>query len=168
MLDTGIYRQHPDLTHCIAEESQSCLSLTRDLRDYHGHGTHVAGIIAGSGVASDGLYRGIAPGAELIVLKVSADQSGYALDVAAGVQKAVDLGVDIINYSGGTSGWKIGQPPWKWPTKLNRRDQAFFTAAEQGILCVAAAGNEGRRKVPRSGRAIWRTFSALVRLFSLT
>jgi subtilisin family serine protease len=150
VLDTGVDTEHPDLRHAISSDSRSYVAGTGDIFDYHGHGTHISGIIAGNGAASGGEYRGIAPGVELIVLKVATGYSGFGHDVAAGVQRAVELGVDIINYSGGTQGYSIGEPPWKWPTKLNVRDKAFAIAAEKGILCVAAAGNEG----PRQGTTV--------------
>lgn len=146
VLDSGVDTTHPDLVHAVnLEQSRSFLGLSPDLTDRRGHGTHVAGIIAGSGVASDGAYRGIAPGAELIALKVmGADGRGLSDAVAAAVYEAIELGVDIINYSGGQNGWrKAGQPPWKWSAKENIRDQAFRAAREAGIFCVAAAGNDG-------------------------
>jgi subtilisin family serine protease len=103
----------------------------------------VAGIIAGAGEASGGRFAGIAPGAELIVFKVGSGMTAFSNDVAQAVLRAVELGADIINYSGGEHGFAAGPPPWKWPIRLNRRDAAFRYAAERGILCVADAGNDG-------------------------
>lgn len=68
---------------------------------------------------------------------------GYSDDVAAAVFRAIELQVDIINYSAGQAGYKAGHPPWKWSNKLDLRDEAFQAAADEGILCVAAAGNQG-------------------------
>ena len=150
MLDTGIDLEHPDLHDAVDQESSASCCLSGSVTDVHGHGTHVAGIIAGSGEASDGLYRGIAPGVELVVLKVGGAMTAYSNDVAQAVLRAVELGADIINYSGGEHGYAAGPPPWKWPTRLNQRDRAFRYAAEKGVLCVAAAGNDG----PATGTVI--------------
>lgn len=143
VLDTGIDFRHPDFAGRIHPGSTSTYALSKSIEDYNGHGTHIAGIIAGSGKASDGYFRGIAPGVELLVLKIGGSQASLSGDVAAAVFKAVELGADIINYSGGEYAYKVGEPPWKWPTKLGVRDAAFEYAAEQGVLCVAAAGNDG-------------------------
>lgn len=145
VLDTGVDPEHPDLRDCLdLAESQSFIALGGDLLDRSGHGTHVAGIIAGSGALSDRRYRGVAPGAELIIMKIAPlGGRGYSDDVAAAVFRAIELQVDIINYSAGQAGYKAGPPPWKWSSKLDLRDQAFQAAADEGILCVAAVGNEG-------------------------
>lgn len=144
VLDTGVDPDHPDLSGRIDWNGSKCCVPGSSLEDRNGHGTHVAAIIAGTGAKSGGRFRGIAPGAELVIIKVAnREGSGLGADVAAAVEHAIDLGVDIINYSGGQAGWDVGRPPWKWPTKLSARDRAFRIAAESGILCIAAAGNEG-------------------------
>jgi subtilisin family serine protease len=143
VLDTGIDLDHPDLHGKVDLENSASCCLSASIADVHGHGTHVAGIIAGSGEASGGRFAGIAPGAELIVLKVGSGMTAYSNDLAQAVLRAVELGANIINYSGGEHGFAAGPPPWKWPIRLNKRDAAFRYAAEQGVLCVAAAGNDG-------------------------
>jgi subtilisin family serine protease len=144
VIDTGVDPEHPDLTHCVNLEQSESFCLTSSILDRNGHGTHIAGIISGSGEASDGRYKGIAPGAELIIFKVLEGSSGYAHNVLPAVERAIALEVDIINYSGGRDGYgSIGEPPWKWPKKPNFLDKAFLAAVDSGILCVAAAGNEG-------------------------
>ena len=60
ILDTGCY-PHPDLLEQIVMFKDLCNHKTK-LYDDNGHGTHVAGIIAGSGSYSDGSYMGLAPG----------------------------------------------------------------------------------------------------------
>lgn len=141
VLDTGVDSRHPDLVHAIDQQASRSFSLRADLNDRHGHGTHICGIIAGSGSASAGRFRGIAPGARLVVFKVMEGQGGIDLDVPAGVAAALDAGADIINYSGGQRGTHRG--PWKWPFDLGFRDETFRQASTEGVLCVAAAGNEG-------------------------
>ena len=62
VIDSGIDKNHPDLIgKVVGEKNFLADEITAD--DLLGHGTMVAGIIAGSGAASDGRYRGIAPGA---------------------------------------------------------------------------------------------------------
>ena len=73
-------------------------------KDEYGHGTHIAGLIAGSGEHSNGKYVGVATAARLIGLKVLDDQgAGYTSDVIAAVEFATDnkaaLGIDVINMS---------------------------------------------------------------------
>lgn len=107
------------------------------------HGTHIAGVIAGSGEASAGTYRGIAPGATLLVLKIAAKRMGFALDAAAAVEAAIEAGANIINYSHGILPRNGGAPPWVWPEKRSPLEEMMEAAAEKGILCCVAAGNEG-------------------------
>jgi len=101
--------------------------------DENGHGTHVAGIIAGTGVESGGRYRGMAPGARLVIIKAFSG-SGYAtvddildaLDYVAKLRR-----VDIVNLSFGTS-------------KHTGNDPVGLMAEyvyESGKIVVAAAGN---------------------------
>jgi len=145
VLDSGIDPEHPDLKSCLDAESSELVCPGRDILDRGGHGTHIAGIIAGSGAASDGKYRGIAPGVRLVALKVKTDQRGFTDSLAKGVERAVDLGADIINYSGGRG--PSDHPPWIWSSKLSAVDEMFCWATDQGVLCICAAGNAG----PESG-----------------
>jgi hypothetical protein len=93
------------------------------------HGTSVASIITGS--------EGIAPGAELFVVRVLDDEGlGNSYHVAEGIVQAVDMGVQIINMSLGVY----------QDTALLR--QAVSYAHERGVLMVAAAGNDGYTRMP--------------------
>lgn len=67
VLDTGVDPDHPDLVHALDRASSRSFSFRPDLQDRHGHGTHICGIIAGSGAASAGTYQGIAPGVRLVM-----------------------------------------------------------------------------------------------------
>ena len=108
--------------------------------DDYGHGTHVAGIIAGNGHDSDGKRAGIAPAARLIVLKaLDADGNGYVSDVIAAIEYAVEhraeLNVRIINLSVAAAVYESCETD---PLTIAAR-----RAVEAGIVVVAAAGNNG-------------------------
>ena len=114
-------------------------------RDRFGHGTHVAGIIAGS---SDGGYSGVAPGAHIVSLRVlGADGSGDTSDVINALDWTVahkaQFGLRIVNLS-------LGHPVFE-----SYRDdplcQAVQRAVDAGLVVVAAAGNLGKTD---DGRAI--------------
>ncbi|MGY5036019.1 S8 family serine peptidase [Streptomyces sp. 900116325] len=135
VLDTGIDAEHPDLVGQIAA-SQSFVT-DEDVTDRHGHGTHVASTIAGTGAASDGKEKGVAPGARLHIGKVLSDEgSGQQSWVLAGMEwAAVDQHADIINMSLGTSDPSDGTDPLS--TAVDH------LSAETGALFVVAAGNTG-------------------------
>lgn len=144
VVDTGVDAQHPDLADSVTEV-RSVVPLSPSGTDRSGHGTHVAGIIAGRGVV-DGRFRGIAPGASLLVIKAFHQLGrGYSDDAARAVLDAVEAGVDIINYSASfePSG---GPPPWKWPrAPRDVLSRAVEHAIQSGVLVIAAAGNAGPR-----------------------
>ncbi|MFG3022560.1 S8 family serine peptidase [Streptomyces sp. NPDC048254] len=133
VLDTGIDAEHPDLAGRIAA-SRSFVP-DEDVTDRHGHGTHVASTIAGTGAASDGKEKGVAPGARLHIGKVLSDEgSGQDSWVLAGMEwAAVDQHADIINMSLGSSEPSDGTDPLS--TAVDR------LSAETGALFVVAAGN---------------------------
>jgi subtilisin family serine protease len=111
------------------------------LYDDYGHGTHVAGIIAGSGPRSDGGRRGIAPGADLIVLKaLDGDGNGYISNVIAALDYAIahrdTYSIRIINLSVSAG---VYESYHEDPLTLAAR-----RAVDAGIVVVAAAGNLGR------------------------
>lgn len=114
--------------------------------DLYGHGTHVAGLIAGNGSLRDaedplrGQYIGAAPRANLISVKVSDDAGVTSLiDVIYGVQFAVDheadYGIRVINLS------LTSATPSSYLT--DPLDAAVESAWRHGIVVVAAAGNRG-------------------------
>jgi serine protease AprX len=109
-------------------------------RDDYGHGTHVAGLIAGDGNLSGQRYRGVAPRARLIVLKVlDQNGAGYTSDVIDAIEFVTKnkskLGVDVINLS-------LGHPILE-PAATDPLVQAVEAAVRAGIVVVAAAGNHG-------------------------
>ena len=132
VLDTGINKDHPDLAANISHCKNTTIRKIRNgCQDTVGHGTHVAGTIAANGsVDGSGIY-GVAPEAELMVVKVCKGTSCWGDDIAEGIYYAVDNGADIISMSFG------GNSPD--PLVL----QAVTYAYEKGILEVAASGNDG-------------------------
>ena len=93
VLDTGIDANHPDLAGQI-DGTASFVPGEDALTDVNGHGTHVASTIVGTGAASDGDNKGVAPGADLIVGKVLGGPEGYGQDswVLAGMEWAAESG----------------------------------------------------------------------------
>jgi serine protease AprX len=113
--------------------------------DRFGHGTHIAGIVAGQGSAAtavtDRYQGGIAPGAHLISVKVlGRDGSGRTSDVIAGLDWVVahkaDYGIRIVNLS-------LGHPVTE-PSLTDPLNAAVVRAVASGILVVASAGNQGK------------------------
>jgi len=157
LIDSGV-NNHPDLA------TTGLLPLSRivynksfvpgdsSAADPYGHGTHIAGLIAGNGTSSTGLiysntFRGIAPGAQIVNLRVL-DANGSATDssVIAAINQAVALksqyNIRIINLSLGRGVFES--------YKLDPLCQAVEKAWKNGIVVVVAAGNNGRY-LPTSG-----------------
>jgi subtilisin family serine protease len=132
VIDSGIDKNHPDLIgKVVAEKNFLADEITAD--DLLGHGTMVAGIIAGSGAASNGRYKGIAPGAKLISVKViDGKGDGKVSDIIAGIEWAVYNGADVLSLSLG--GINLGEtnPPIT---------MAADNAAGAGVVVCVAAGN---------------------------
>jgi subtilisin family serine protease len=133
ILDTGIDLTHPDLQGKVADSK--VFTGESSVQDGFGHGTHVAGIIAGSGTASNGTYKGVAPGAQLVIGKVL-DNTGSGSDsqVIAGMQWAAASGARVVNMSLGSSPTDGTDPVSEAVNQLT---------AATGTLFVIAAGNSG-------------------------
>ena len=137
VLDSGIYAPHPDFyfpngTSKIVGAVDFTDDGTTD--DLLGHGTHVAGIAAGTGAASGGLYAGVAPGAALMNVKVI-DRFGDGYDswIISGIQWAVAHKATVISISF-ADGVTDGTDPVS---------QSVNWAEGQGVAVVVAAGNGG-------------------------
>jgi serine protease AprX len=115
------------------------------LADYYGHGTHVAGIIAGSGLSSSDAasfrtFRGIAPGAQIISLRaLYPDGTGYTSDILAAIDWVIRFqptyNIRVLNLS-------LGHPVFE-SYATDPLCRAIRAAHDAGILVVVAAGNEG-------------------------
>ncbi len=134
VVDTGIDSTHPDFAGRIKAAKSF---VDQDPADGNGHGTHVAGIVAGSGAKSGGKYVGVAPEADLYIAKVlRSDGGGSMSGVMAGIEWAVlDQQVQIVNLSLGSSGSCDGTDALS-----TLCDEAVTQA---GVVICAAAGNEG-------------------------
>jgi subtilisin family serine protease len=145
VIDSGIDATHDDFAGRIHPMSRSFVPGHDYDRDVYGHGTHVAGILAGSGSH----YTGIAPEATLLILRVF-DDTGRADEgsVAAAVRYAVEQGADIINFSGGYAPVEYGvplvDPPWVWRVSEMKEEREIRRAFDNGVVSVVSAGNYGR------------------------
>jgi subtilisin family serine protease len=133
VLDTGYDPTHPDLAGRVGAAQD--FTGEGSAVDGHGHGTHVAATIAGSGAASDANRKGVAPGARLIVGRVlDSSGSGDLSWVISGIEWAVAQGARVVSLSLG-AGPSDGTDPVS---------TAVDTLTEQtGTLFVIAAGNAG-------------------------
>ncbi|MDX2847763.1 S8 family serine peptidase [Streptomyces sp. PA03-3a] len=134
VLDTGIDAAHPDFAGRIAA-TQSFVP-DQDVTDRHGHGTHVASTVAGTGAASGGAEKGVAPGASLHIGKVL-DNSGSGQDswILAGMEWAArDQHAKVVSMSLGGEATDGTDPLSEAVNRLSE---------ETGALFVIAAGNSG-------------------------
>jgi hypothetical protein len=134
ILDTGVDNDHPDLVDAVVAERNFITG--GEARDGNGHGTHVAGIVTGSGAASNGRYRGMAPDATLLDGKVLDDEgSGTESSLIAGMEWAAAQHARIVNMS--ISTWFASDGTDPVSLALNR------LSTDDGPLFVVAAGNNG-------------------------
>lgn len=137
VLDTGVV-ETPDLRGSV--RARVDFTPDGDGADRYGHGTHMAGIVAGDGLASLGRWRGVAPEADLVSVKVASwDGATDVSTVLAALQWVVSnkdrFGIRVLNLSFGTdSRQSYLQDPL---------DYAVERVWAAGILVVAAAGNRG-------------------------
>jgi serine protease AprX len=149
VIDTGIAGDLPDFqtprngSRVIASAVTN--PCARDANDQYGHGTHVAGLIAGNGLVYNnsfhGRYMGVAPRANLVSVKVSDDDGNTTvLDVIYGIQFAVDnkaaYGIRVVNLSLSST---VAES-----YRTDPLDAAVESAWFSGLVVVTAAGNEGQ------------------------
>lgn len=140
ILDTGIY-EHIDFTGRIWA-FYDFLAFKRRPYDDNGHGTHVAGLVAGDGTASMGKYRGAAPGCGIIALKVLDRYGNGSQDDVFRALRWIreyrqQYRIRVVNISVGT-------------TCNSKRNQARLLESveqlwDEGVVVVTAAGNQGPR-----------------------
>lgn len=139
VLDSGIQKEHPDLRGRLVY-SHNYLTASKEAGDDCGHGTHICGIIGGTGVASGGRYQGLAPRCHFLSLKVlDAQGNGSSGSMTEALYWLIDHGreydVRLINISAGAAHTE------------ERKNAGLLRAVEDawdaGFLVCAAAGNEG-------------------------
>ena len=152
VLDTGVNLDHPELRGKIVAKADfvdlqgldtssfvgDFLGADDDPEDELGHGTHVAGIISGDGVAMD---PGVAPDCRLMAVRVLAtlkiddrlQGAGVVDNINPAIKWAVDRGADVINMSLGVRHMGGGLP----------HEDVIRYALAHGVSVVAASGNDG-------------------------
>lgn len=154
VLDTGIAR-HPDFDGRI-HEFKDCVRHKKEIYDDSGHGTHVAGIIAGSGQISGGTFAGMAPGANLVSVKVlDKDGEGSTEQILEGIQWLMKnwykYGIRIVNISVGAKN-NLGEK------KEHELIDGVEMLWDEGLVVLASAGNygpgEGTISIPGASRKI--------------
>ncbi|MCR8634653.1 S8 family peptidase [Paenibacillus radicis (ex Xue et al. 2023)] len=144
VLDTGV-APHPDLTKPY-NRIKSFKDFIRNKKkpyDDNGHGTHVAGDAAGNGYLSKGKYKGTAPKAKIVAVKVLDNQGGgFDSTIIRGIQWCIanrkKLGIRVLNLSLGKLALE--------PCKNDPLCQAIEKAVKAGIVVTVAAGNSGPAK----------------------
>ncbi|QSX05027.1 S8 family peptidase [Sedimentibacter sp. zth1] len=123
--------------------------------DDNGHGTHIAGIIASSGISSRGKYKGIAPEANILGIKVlDKDGNGKVSDILSAIQWVIYtkdvFKTKILNLSLGTNA--------QYRERTDPLVKAANKAIEKGLIVVAAVGNNGPKQrtilSPATGRYV--------------
>ncbi|MCI8874550.1 MAG: S8 family peptidase [Lachnospiraceae bacterium] len=139
VMDTGIV-PHPDFDSRIVKFKDYTRGM-RKMYDDNGHGTHVAGIIAGSGKMSHGLYQGMAPGSSLYIQKVlDRKGNGNTGQMLSAIDEVIEekekYNIRILNIS-------VGMLPTADDSEKEKLMDAVEKAWRAGIVVVAAAGNNG-------------------------
>ena len=139
VLDTGIY-PHEDFKRRITA-FQDMVNRRLTAYDDNGHGTHIAAIIGGDGSSSQGMYRGVAPGCNIIAVKVLDHRgNGFASDVLAGLrwirENRERYGIRIVNIS-------VGSLSRRNMTENSVLVRGVNGAWDDGLVVVVAAGNHG-------------------------
>ena len=148
VMDTGIFR-HRDFENRIIGFADF-VNGRKYVYDDNGHGTHVAGIIAGDGRSSQGKYRGIAPKAALIGVKVLDNAgNGKIKNVIRGTDWIIKnkdyYNIRVVNISFGTRA-SVKQQVSVSPedeTEEEELVEAVERMWDSGLIVVAAAGNNG-------------------------
>lgn len=140
IVDSGVAAGHDDLRGNRIVQFVDFVSFQPQPHDRYGHGTHVAGIIAGSGHDSNGARRGVAPGAHLVVLKtLDALGHGFISNAIAAMDYAIEqratFNIRVLNLSVAAGVYES--------YKTDPLTLAAGRAVDAGIVVVTAAGNHG-------------------------
>ncbi len=140
VLDTGVNYNHNDLqgnmwTHPdYPFHGWSFVNSNNNPMDFHGHGTHCAGTVAGNGAS--GSQTGVAPGAKIMALQVlNSGGGGTESGVWDAIQFGVEEGANVLSLSlGWLHAWGPDRPAWR---------TVMDNALAAGVVASVAAGNEG-------------------------
>lgn len=143
VLDTGIAGNHPDLQNKNIIFRDFLHGKTSPYDD-NGHGTHIAGILSGNGCMSNGEFCGMAPAADLIILKVLDEKgNGNTKDVLKALQWVKRnhkvYQIKLLNFS-------VGFLPGSQEIEQQKILDAIDELWDDGIMIVTAAGNNGPQK----------------------
>jgi serine protease AprX len=113
-------------------------------RDWEWHGTMTSVVACGNGFLSRGLYSSLAPDAEIVLVQVRDTSGGISSDSIARAlgwvrRNAQEFAIRVVSLS--VSGDSV------WPLSGNAVDEAVASLVEDGINVIAAAGNDGERKL---------------------
>ena len=140
IIDSGLDSSHPDFKDRVLLEMDFTSSdpAKKDTQDYVGHGTHVAGSVGGSGAASDGLYKGMAPKTRFVIAKVFGRSGSTTEDTIIAAMKALkslpkETRPQVVNMSLGGP----GSPDHILSVTANEM------MVKDNIMMVVAAGNSG-------------------------
>ncbi len=138
VIDTGIDTDNPEFSGRISDRSYNASDdkVVSDygmsvIEDEQGHGTAVAGVMAAMMNNDEGI-TGVAPEAEILVIKCECDESGTftrGSDLVFGLAYAIEQDADVVNMS--------------FETEVNIFEKYTKLAVDSDIICVAAAGNKG-------------------------
>ncbi|MFE0252001.1 type VII secretion-associated serine protease mycosin [Streptomyces sp. NPDC059010] len=135
VIDSGVDDKNPDLVGQVLKGKDFAPNVSGDEHtDYRGHGTGMAGLIAGTGESSggDGAF-GLAPGAKILPIRVREKETVFP----EAIRYAADAGAKVINISMGTEGWAATSAVQKQEIK------AVKYALDKGALIFAGVGNKG-------------------------
>jgi serine protease AprX len=143
VIDSGV-QPHADLPASRITQFVDFVNGRLDAYDDYGHGTHVAGIVAGTGAASAGEYTGVAPEASIVALKVlDSTGAGTTSNVLAALEWVLNnhatYGIRVVNLS-------LGHPIYE-AAATDPLVQAVETLTARGLLVVVSAGNMGRNSL---------------------
>lgn len=135
IIDTGIDLSHPELKHVNLVAWRDLINRELEPYDDDGHGTAMAGIIAGKSY-------GVAPEINLIVVKAIHKTKGATdSNIYSAIRYCINEGADIISMSLGRDELRVEDLGGPWQD--SNLEQACEDAAQKGIFIVAAAGNDG-------------------------
>ncbi|WP_030588097.1 S8 family serine peptidase [Streptomyces globisporus] len=141
VIDTGVNSSTPSLQGQVLKGVDVTGAPGDETDDYHGHGTTMAELIAGTG--KEGGLKGLAPGAKIIPVRMSdadfmAKRNTVISDTAKAIRAAADSDAQIISMSFGSSSY------------LRSTSEAVKYAESKGKLFLASVGNDGDEENTRA------------------